>query len=581
MLFKTSAERPLTSSDLQKELERFANESLSRELAVFADRIELSVRNLKTDRFSWASSIKEPLQPSQMKRSPSLSDVLEEYEQLPAITRGSSDTSIIQARQVSYADGGEVGSEDDPADTTTNNKRRISVESQDDHWMHRFRKGYWVGLHQKRPDGSAAWPSSGRQGYMPMVSASGRYADRKSIFGFGDDDLEETGFALTDFVEGSAFNSFVGVMIFLNMLFVGYETDYLARTWAERPPLGFQVAEDTFCVVFVLEILMRLMVYRCAFFCMPDYLWNIFDLLVVGFQIMDVVATFCANLSMPSTTQFRILRLVRMFRMFRVFRAFRVLRYVKELRMLISSIVESFRPLLWMVLLLSVISSMFGIVLTQLVTDHKTATPGLSFEETVPLELYYGTLTRSMLSLYQVISDGIHWKDLLHPLTEFCSPWIQVVFVCYIACTVLAMMNVITGIFVDSVARTAEHSRKRMLVHQMQSLFLEADADNRGFINWEKFSKNLQNPQMLSYLKDIDLDEEDATDLFRLLDVEGSGSISLEGWVSGCLTLTGPAKSLDLATVLRELRLFNKQWQEHADSLDTRLAWVTKRMGKC
>ena len=48
-----------------------------------------------------------------------------------------------------------------------------------------------------------------------------------------------------------------------------------------------------------------------------------------------------------------------------------------------------------------------------------------------------GSLDRSMISLFETLSDGIHWGELNEPLAEHCSPWFPVIFVLYSAFQVL------------------------------------------------------------------------------------------------------------------------------------------------
>merc|ERR1712228_849165 len=65
----------------------------------------------------------------------------------------------------------------------------------------------------------------------------------------------------------------------------------------------------------------------------------------------------------------------------------------------------------------------------------------------------------------------------------------------------------------------------------------------------------LEVPQMQEFFKAIDVDQSEAKGLFHLLDLDNSGSVSAEEFINGCLRLRGPAKSLDLALLIQEVRI--------------------------
>eukprot|EP00403_Amphidinium_massartii_P041378 CAMPEP_0178455186 /NCGR_PEP_ID=MMETSP0689_2-20121128/45771_1 /TAXON_ID=160604 /ORGANISM="Amphidinium massartii, Strain CS-259" /LENGTH=58 /DNA_ID=CAMNT_0020081197 /DNA_START=24 /DNA_END=197 /DNA_ORIENTATION=+ len=54
---------------------------------------------------------------------------------------------------------------------------------------------------------------------------------------------------------------------------------------------------------------------------------------------------------------------------------------------------------------------------------------------------------------------------------------------------------------------------------------------------------------MKRFLQAIDVAEENAYELFCLLDVEGNGVIHIADFVNGALSLFGQARALELATM--------------------------------
>ena len=87
------------------------------------------------------------------------------------------------------------------------------------------------------------------------------------------------------------------------------------------------------------------MVYGRGFFYKSGWQWNWFDLILVSFQlfemILGVVTTDQKLINLSFARVLRIMRLVR------VMRLVRILRFIRELRTLVSSITNSLKSLVW------------------------------------------------------------------------------------------------------------------------------------------------------------------------------------------------------------------------------------------
>merc|ERR1719223_1055502 len=120
------------------------------------------------------------------------------------------------------------------------------------------------------------------------------------------------------------------------------------------------------------------------------------------------------------------------------------------------------------------------------------------------------------------------------------------------------MMNVVTGVFVESVVENAKREKDLFLVNNVRELFQELDGGLQAVMSWEIFQGQLDKPQMQEAFKAINVDPSEALGLFRLMDIDGSGEVGAEEFLSGCLRLRGPAKALDLALLIREVRRFSQ-----------------------
>lgn len=390
-------------------------------------------------------------------------------------------------------------------------------------------------------------------------------------------------------VQSPAFAYAVSILVLLNAALLGIQTDYMARHWTHDIPFAFKIMEKMLCLLFFLELALRIYVFGCAFFTMPGWKANIFDLTVIVLQVFDefVLASFSGiiggSLEDVRSPLFTFggsspLPLVRMLRLLRLVRVASLLHLLTELRMLVISIADSIKSVVWVLFLLFMIMYCIGVYFTQVVTLYKVNHRREGHGVHTALEENYGTLLQTMLSLFESIASGVSWREVLDPLWQHCSPWMLVFFLGYVFFTIFVVLNVVTGVFVGSATEKANEDRKKVLMFQLRELFRAADVDNDGTMNWSKFQGKLQDPKMQGYLKAIDLDQEEALDLFHLLDSDDSDEIDEDEFVNGCIRLHGYAKSIDLATFMFDYKNYTNMWSEHAYRIERSLEEMMDRL---
>merc|ERR1712232_597932 len=88
----------------------------------------------------------------------------------------------------------------------------------------------------------------------------------------------------------------------------------------------------------------------------------------------------------------------------------------------------------------------------------------------------------------------------------------------------------------------------------------------------EDIAETLEDPVCAKEWKAIGVQREDANFLFRLLDVNETSSVPFDEFLGGALRLTGPAKSIDILTIMQEARrtkeCIEKLGQEHRSYLE-------------
>jgi len=145
-----------------------------------------------------------------------------------------------------------------------------------------------------------------------------------------------------------------------------------------------------------------------------------------------------------------------------------------------------------------------------------------------------------------------------------------------------AMIKVITGIFLwetfksatadDEVMIMQKERQMRKHVQKMDMLFKEADTQGDGILNLEEFSEIVNDPRVNTWLKSMDIDVNDAKIVFGLID-DGDGKLSAQEVVQGFGRLKGPARSLDMAQLMKDVRRIKNSQSRLYDKVTNMTNW--------
>lgn len=229
------------------------------------------------------------------------------------------------------------------------------------------------------------------------------------------------------------------------------------------------------------------------------------------------------------------------------------------------------KSLYWTVVLLFLMIYVVAVYLTQLVLDYRVEKSLGGTQPNEQLGQYYSSLFRSILSLYQAISGGVDWDDLVNPLIQEISPLIGLIFTFYIAFSILALMNVVTGVFVESALKNAKEDSDNYMISHARNLFREASG-NMGIIRWAQFEAMVGTDQMKEFFSHIGVDVSEAKSIFHLLDVDDSDEIDLDEFLSGCVRLRGPAKAIDVSCLMLETQQLAKRMSSHSSLVEANFA---------
>jgi len=187
-------------------------------------------------------------------------------------------------------------------------------------------------------------------------------------------------------------------------------------------------------------------------------------------------------------------------RLMRVLRGMRMLRLITELRTSPSSIAGSMSSRGCSIVLLAFLRFLVGIYFMQTVTTHLVMMNAANREKPSNMVLmeYFGSLPRTILTLYQAMSGGFDWDTLADPLTKETGWWVGLAFTSYIAFALLAIMNVVTGVFVQTALQSAKEEEDAFIAEQIVGLFrsgMKPEGDGAHYITADEIYEATTNPK--------------------------------------------------------------------------------------
>jgi len=369
----------------------------------------------------------------------------------------------------------------------------------------------------------------------------------------------------------------VSMVILLNALVMGIEVDVQMRSSSMPEDVEydfFRIMDFIFLAAYMTELVLRIIgegAVQFLHYKNDKLAWNIFDLFLcvtaTGEEVMKRFVDSTLDVSMVRV--FRILRLVR------IFRIIRVMRFFRDLRVMVSGIAQSLLSLMWALLLLISIMYLVAVCVLQMAVEERTerlqARPGnLSDEDYNSLLSFFGSLDRTMYTLYQSITGGVDWGDAAHPLNQM--TWtLGVFYSAYIAFAVLCVLNIVTGVFVENCNKMTALDQDTLLIEDLEArrdwlaevkAVFEATEDGNGSLSaWQFVDKIQGDVKMQAWLRKlgVPVDCHSAMDLFSLLDMDGDGQLNFDEFAIALQHIHGSARSIDVAKISQNTRVIRRE----------------------
>ncbi|CAJ1387670.1 unnamed protein product [Effrenium voratum] len=374
-------------------------------------------------------------------------------------------------------------------------------------------------------------------------------------------------------VSWPGFDTFIGLIILLNGLTIGVDTQVQAKiplgcddtcrcdtpnTKCQLADPWVATADNVFYGIYIAELILRFLAYGVRAWYSH---WVKFDFFLVLSATVDLILKATPAVDAEFLKQ---VMLVRLLRLARLARLVRLIVQFQTLWKLVSGLMSCANTLFWTFLLMSILSyiaALFGMDLC----DYDPTLPLDHPYNVAALENFRG-LDDAMFSLMQLFTfDSI--ASIYRPLIQH-KPYLFLYFMMVLLVLSIALMNLVTAIMVEGalaiaeedkeVRKTYEQARKKRQMAQLKMMFEELDEDGSGELTLDEI--NAAPPDVKQSLFEI-AGTEDIQTLFEMLDYDEGGTLETDEFCEGVFKASAAAKPLELDRLMKQCRdiLFNSR----------------------
>jgi len=302
-----------------------------------------------------------------------------------------------------------------------------------------------------------------------------------------------------------------------------------------------------FNVLFFLELLLKLFVFRSLFFCSR---LNLMDLAIV---VITGVDAYILSLVGLGGQDLGFLRIMRFLRLTRAFKMIRTMAMFRQLRVLLDTITSGFGSFFWSMALLFVLMLIGALLICQVLQDSIMDITRDPLDRAW-MSRYYGTSFRALYTMFEATFSGC-WPTYARPLIERVSVWYAAFFVAYVTAVVFSTVRIVSALFLRDTMQIAAQDTDMMVYEKKRQaktlqdnlfqLFQEVDESGDGRLSWDEFSHVLEHPKVRVWMAALGLDTNDALALFDALD-NGDGELEWEEFCAGITRLKAGVRAQDV-----------------------------------
>ena len=251
-------------------------------------------------------------------------------------------------------------------------------------------------------------------------------------------------------VTHSFFNNGILVVILINTFLIALQTE---SYFSLRFSWYFSFIDSVLLGIYMVELVLKLYALRYAFFKSG---WNNFDAFIVGTSVVEYGSLYVFQYS-SSTFDPKIFRLLRVFRAFRALRALRVLRtisFLKNLQVIVNTLLRSIPAMGSIILLLVLVLYIFAIM-------------GVFFLGKVYPERF-GNLGMAIFSLFQLITldDWFAFYDTVAARTpDGRAGWMLAYLTTFIVLETFIFINLFIAVIVNNMEVQQQMQHEARVLH--------------------------------------------------------------------------------------------------------------------
>lgn len=350
------------------------------------------------------------------------------------------------------------------------------------------------------------------------------------------------------FVNHPNFQAFIGSVIFSNVFTLWGETDF--------PDLFVWVIFDNiFLSVFVVEITLRIAYEGRLFATGKEKMWHLLDAIIVALGIWDlwlpvVLAQMSGGTSHLKVEEshhrkglhrhgsvLRFLRLMRLLRLIRVFKMF------PALANFVGALWDMLHKFVWIFLVLFFFIFCSSIVLTKLLGQSDFAEIEGLEEEIDFIRTHFRDVPSALFTLFQVTTCD-NWTKIAVPVIRV-NPYMRLFFIGFIVFASWILISVLTAVASDAMVGATSDKREEERKEQeraqlkfivfLKDAFIRADTDGNGSMDKEEFLALMVQEFVHVEMRKtgINMTMEELLKAYQMLDIDGSGELTIDEFVSG------------------------------------------------
>jgi len=371
-------------------------------------------------------------------------------------------------------------------------------------------------------------------------------------------------------VESSNFQIAVTVAILSNALMLGVQVDY--------PGQGWIYPDSFFAFLFTFEIAARIFGRGRHFFL---DLFALFDLTVVIISLVEISVVYAG--ASGTTSKYGCLRILRIFRIIRTMRVF------ERMTALLDAFGIAFQDVMW-VSLLGIVALYTSALVAKDIISEKTLRDNGYTEPG-----YFGSVPKTMMTLLGVMTFDGWYTAMAAPINEITNGAFVYFLIFAVICG-LGILNLVTAIFIDSVANVQQKGvlkrmrqdelQRKYLVKLMQEVFEQNDKDGTGDLDKKEMQlalKSFERPSYQTVFNTLGIDLSMVESMLKHADSDLDGKVNVEEFTEKVEKMQEGVQKYELWALDAILMKTNRHLDRLTDTAqkkDTILATTSELLGQ-